>query len=79
MNNKKIEYRCSITVDKKNGGKARCSAFLFETNPRGDVLKIRCRKCGTLHIVTTDEQGRIKVTGIKKGNTLMTKSPTEKE
>lgn len=78
LNNNKIEYRCATTVAKKSGGQTRCSAFLFEFSPGRDILKMRCRKCGTLYVVTTDSLGRLSIASFPKSKPLMTESTTKK-
>lgn len=73
---KRIEFRCSNILHKK-GKEYRCGSFLFEYSP--NIIKVVCRKCGVLYIVTKDVVGNLVVKGIEKNNDLIREDKKEQE
>ncbi len=51
------ELRCLNTVQTKSGDHVKCGAFLIEVDKQ--FIKIRCRRCSTLWLVSRNELGKI--------------------
>ena len=60
---KTIEFRCSNTVETKNGRKVRCNKFLCEISER---ILIVCSGCGARFALEQESDGRFKMTKLAK-------------
>lgn len=74
---KSRELRCPSIVRTKSGKEVRCGAFLLEIDRH--FLKIKCKKCGYLWLVSKDSSGLVDLHGCPQGTAAIPQKEENKD